>query len=101
MSTIIMDLCSYTRLGLTGYLLSRGVKKREINDIETVDDLAIACDSQRPQWCLLMRTVSSMMLLTVSTSSTSLINIPIRYLSFLWQLPMFILMNIYWSEKIY
>ena len=47
MSTI-MDLCSYTRLGLTGYLLSRGVKKREINDIETVDDLAIACDSQRP-----------------------------------------------------
>lgn len=47
MSTIIMDLCSYTRLGLTGYLLSRGVK-REINDIETVDDLAIACDSQRP-----------------------------------------------------
>ncbi|EOM8026591.1 transcriptional regulator RcsA [Escherichia coli] len=48
MSTIIMDLCSHTRLGLTGYLLSRGVKKREINDIETVDDLAIACDSQRP-----------------------------------------------------
>ena len=48
MSTIIMDLCSYTRLGLTGYLLSRGVKKREISDIETVDDLAIACDSQRP-----------------------------------------------------
>ncbi|EGE2517404.1 transcriptional regulator RcsA [Shigella dysenteriae] len=48
MSTIIMDLCSYTRLGLTGYLLSRGVKKREINDIETADDLAIACDSQRP-----------------------------------------------------
>lgn len=48
MSTIIMDLCSYTRLGLTGYLLSRGVKKREINGIETVDDLAIACDSQRP-----------------------------------------------------
>ncbi|EPF7847475.1 transcriptional regulator RcsA [Escherichia coli] len=48
MSTIIMDLCSYTRLSLTGYLLSRGVKKREINDIETVDDLAIACDSQRP-----------------------------------------------------
>ncbi|EKK4935687.1 transcriptional regulator RcsA [Escherichia coli] len=48
MSTIIMDLCSYTRLGLTGYLLSRGVKKREINDIETVDNLAIACDSQRP-----------------------------------------------------
>ena len=43
-----MDLCSYTRLVLTGYLLISGVKKREINDIETVDDLAIACDSQRP-----------------------------------------------------
>ncbi len=28
MSTIIMDLCSYTRLGLTGYLVSRGVKKK-------------------------------------------------------------------------
>ncbi|EIZ4263135.1 transcriptional regulator RcsA, partial [Salmonella enterica subsp. enterica serovar Heidelberg] len=25
MSTIIMDLCSYTRLGLSGYLVSRGV----------------------------------------------------------------------------
>ncbi|HFY6891372.1 TPA: transcriptional regulator RcsA, partial [Salmonella enterica subsp. enterica serovar Typhimurium] len=24
MSTIIMDLCSYTRLGLSGYLVSRG-----------------------------------------------------------------------------
>ncbi len=29
MSTIIMDLCSYTRLGLTGYLASRGVKKEK------------------------------------------------------------------------
>lgn len=48
MSTIIMDLCSYTRLGLTGYLVSRGVKKREINDIETVDELDIACDTHQP-----------------------------------------------------
>ncbi|POT59454.1 transcriptional regulator RcsA [Citrobacter amalonaticus] len=48
MSTIIMDLCSYTRLGLTGYLVSRGVKKREINDIETVDELAVACDAHQP-----------------------------------------------------
>ncbi|EOV5373498.1 transcriptional regulator RcsA [Salmonella enterica subsp. enterica serovar Infantis] len=48
MSTIIMDLCSYTRLGLSGYLVSRGVKKREINDIETVDELAIACGAHRP-----------------------------------------------------
>jgi LuxR family capsular biosynthesis transcriptional activator len=43
-----MDLCSYTRLGLTGYLVSRGVKKREINDIETVDELDIACDTHQP-----------------------------------------------------
>lgn len=48
MSTIIMDLCSYTRLGLTGYLVSRGVKKREINDIETVDELDIACNTHQP-----------------------------------------------------
>ncbi|HGL6321821.1 TPA: transcriptional regulator RcsA [Citrobacter amalonaticus] len=48
MSTIIMDLCSYTRLGLTGYLVSRGVKKREINDIETVEELDIACDTHQP-----------------------------------------------------
>ena len=48
MSTIIMDLCSYTRLGLTGYLVSRGVKKREINDIESVDQLKVACDLHHP-----------------------------------------------------
>lgn len=48
MSTIIMDLCSYTRLGLSGYLVSRGVNKREINDIETVDELAIACGAHQP-----------------------------------------------------
>ncbi|STJ14489.1 colanic acid capsullar biosynthesis activation protein A [Escherichia coli] len=29
MSTIIMDLCSYTRLGLTGYLLIEGLKKEK------------------------------------------------------------------------
>ncbi len=28
MSTIIMDLCSYTRLGLTGYLVSRGGEEK-------------------------------------------------------------------------
>lgn len=48
MSTIIMDLCSYTRLGLTGYLTSRGVKKREINDVETVDELGSACEALKP-----------------------------------------------------
>jgi len=48
MSTIIMDLCSYTRLGLTGYLTSRGVKKRDINDIKTVDELEAACNTLQP-----------------------------------------------------
>lgn len=48
MSTIIMDLCSYTRLGLTGYLTSRGVKKREINDVLTVDELGSACEALKP-----------------------------------------------------
>ena len=48
MSTIIMDLCSYTRLGLTGYLTSRGVKKREINDVQTVDELETACATLQP-----------------------------------------------------
>ncbi|XNM70912.1 transcriptional regulator RcsA [Escherichia coli] len=37
MSTIIMDLCSYTRLGLTGYLASCGVKKRDIDNVHNVD----------------------------------------------------------------
>ncbi|MDU1092364.1 MAG: transcriptional regulator RcsA, partial [Leclercia adecarboxylata] len=45
MSTIIMDLCSYTRLGLTGYLASRGVKKKDINDVHNVDELAAACET--------------------------------------------------------
>ena len=48
MSTIIMDLCSYTRLGLTGYLASRGVKKREINDIQTIEQLESACIMLQP-----------------------------------------------------
>ena len=43
-----MDLCSYTRLGLTGYLASRGVRKRDINDAHTVDELAAACDELKP-----------------------------------------------------
>lgn len=48
MSTVIMDLCSYTRLGLTGYLLSRGVRKRHIASIETVEELAQVCSTIRP-----------------------------------------------------
>jgi len=48
MSTIIMDLCSYTRLGLTGYLASRGVKKRDIKDVSSVGELGAACEAWRP-----------------------------------------------------
>ncbi|MFV0263480.1 MAG: transcriptional regulator RcsA [Kluyvera sp.] len=48
MSTIIMDLCSYTRLGLTGYLASRGVKKRDIDNVESVEGLTELCASRRP-----------------------------------------------------
>lgn len=48
MTTIIMDLCSYTRLGLTGYLASRGVKKKDINDVHNVDELAAACEALTP-----------------------------------------------------
>ncbi|MGL4725691.1 MAG: transcriptional regulator RcsA [Scandinavium sp.] len=48
MSTIIMDLCSYTRLGLTGYLTSRGIKKRDIGDIETISELETACEALQP-----------------------------------------------------
>lgn len=48
MSTIIMDLCSYTRLGLIGYLTSRGVKKRDIDNVSDVDGLAALCSTPRP-----------------------------------------------------
>lgn len=48
MSTIIMDLCSYTRLGLTGYLASRGVKKRDIDNVDSVGGLAESCANRLP-----------------------------------------------------
>ena len=53
MSTIIMDLCSYTRLGLTGYLASRGVKKRDIDNVESVEGLTELCASRRPSVVLI------------------------------------------------
>ncbi|MBB1201409.1 transcriptional regulator RcsA [Enterobacteriaceae bacterium 89] len=48
MSTIIMDLCSYTRLGLTGYLSSRGIRKRDIGDVESISELEEACGQLNP-----------------------------------------------------
>lgn len=48
MSTIIMDLCSYTRLGLSGYLTSRGIKKRDISEVHSVECLKEACEFMHP-----------------------------------------------------
>ncbi|HGW1881103.1 TPA: transcriptional regulator RcsA [Klebsiella pneumoniae] len=48
MSTMIMDLCSYTRLGLTGYLTSRGIKKQEIVEVNSAADLLKHCTSCCP-----------------------------------------------------
>ncbi|SPZ31414.1 Colanic acid capsular biosynthesis activation protein A [Raoultella planticola] len=48
MSTIIMDLCSYTRLGLSGYLTSRGIKKRGISEVHSAECLKEACEFMRP-----------------------------------------------------
>ncbi|OMP91318.1 transcriptional regulator RcsA [Raoultella terrigena] len=48
MSTIIMDLCSYTRLGLTGYLTSRGIRKRDISEVHTAASLKESCESSCP-----------------------------------------------------
>ena len=48
MSTMIMDLCSYTRLGLTGYLTSRGIKKQEIVEGNNAADLQKHCTSCCP-----------------------------------------------------
>ncbi|EMH4162210.1 transcriptional regulator RcsA [Pluralibacter gergoviae] len=48
MSMIIMDLCSFTRLGLTGYLMSRGVKGRDIRYVERASGLQAACRLKTP-----------------------------------------------------
>ena len=48
MSTMIMDLCSYTRVGLTGYLTSRGIKKQEIVEVNSAADLQKHCTSCCP-----------------------------------------------------
>lgn len=48
MSTIIMDLCSFTRLGLTGYLTSRGVRKRDITEVHSALNLQAICETSPP-----------------------------------------------------
>lgn len=48
MPTIIMDSCSYTRLGLTDYLTSHGVKKRQIYAVTHIDVLHQKCTKLKP-----------------------------------------------------
>lgn len=48
MPTIIMDSCSYTRLGLADYLTTHGIKKSHINDINDIDGLHEKCCKLRP-----------------------------------------------------
>lgn len=48
MPTIIMDSCSYTRLGLTDYLTTWGIKKRHINAINNTDELCEKCSKLKP-----------------------------------------------------
>lgn len=49
MATIIMDSCSYTRLGLTGFLTSTGVKRRNINTVVDITQLQGKCDRLKPE----------------------------------------------------
>ncbi|PLR40633.1 transcriptional regulator RcsA [Chimaeribacter californicus] len=48
MPTIIMDSCSYTRLGLTDYLTSNGVRKKHINAINDLESLQERCSKLNP-----------------------------------------------------
>lgn len=48
MPTIIMDSCSYTRLGLTGFLTDTGVKRRNINTVTDISQLQIKCGRFKP-----------------------------------------------------
>lgn len=48
MPTIIMDSCSYTRLGLTGFLTETGVKKRNINMVADISQLQLKCARVKP-----------------------------------------------------
>lgn len=48
MPTIIMDSCSYTRIGLTSYLASHGIKKRHIHTATHIDSLHEKCSKVKP-----------------------------------------------------
>lgn len=48
MPTIIMDSCSYTRLGLTDYMSAKGVKKKNISTVSDIDQLLDKCEQSQP-----------------------------------------------------
>ena len=48
MPTIIMDSCSYTRLGLTDYMAVKGVKKKNITSVTDIDQLQTKCQQYQP-----------------------------------------------------
>ena len=48
MSTVIMDSCSYTKQGLTSYLISRGINSNNIFTVGTAAELADACQTLAP-----------------------------------------------------
>ncbi|KOC88742.1 transcriptional regulator RcsA [Winslowiella iniecta] len=48
MPTIIMDSCSYTRLGLMDYMAVKGVKKKNISSVNDIDQLHNKCQQVKP-----------------------------------------------------
>ncbi|PKH24743.1 transcriptional regulator RcsA [Enterobacterales bacterium CwR94] len=48
MPTIIMDSCSYTRIGLTDYMSIKGVKKKNIYSVADIEQLNIKCSQLKP-----------------------------------------------------
>ena len=48
MPTIIMDSCSYTRLGLMDYMTVKGVKKKNISSVNDIDQLHNKCQQIKP-----------------------------------------------------
>lgn len=48
MPTIIMDSCSYTRLGLTDYMSGKGIKKKHIYSVSDIEQLQLKCDAVNP-----------------------------------------------------
>ncbi|MBS0846942.1 transcriptional regulator RcsA [Citrobacter sp. JGM124] len=48
MSTVIMDSCSYTKLGLTSYLVSRGININNVSTARTAAELADICQALEP-----------------------------------------------------